>query len=68
MPINDDRIAMSIRLENELYVRLRDHALETGATHQGIVERAIKFYLDHITLVVRAPSSRDARRPASDTK
>jgi hypothetical protein len=47
MAANDDRIRLTVRVENPLYVKLRDHCFRIGATHNRVVEKAIAAYLDH---------------------
>lgn len=57
MGSNDERIAMTVRIENDLYVRMRDFAAQCGAPHNVIMEHALEFYLQHVKVVIKTPQT-----------
>ena len=47
MAANDDKIALTIRIQNELYYRLHKYTEKIGATHNGVVRVLIEDFLDN---------------------
>ena len=56
MPANDERIKLTVMVDNPLYIRMRDFALKANATHNALMEAALEFYLDHVQVLIKIPT------------
>ncbi len=48
-------IPFTVRLENALYFKLEEFARATGASRAGAIERAVEFFLCHVSVSIAKP-------------
>ena len=65
MASTDERITLTVRVENPLYIRMRDFALKANATHNALMEAALEFYLDHVQMLIKPPSRTEMQNAAT---
>jgi predicted transcriptional regulator len=53
MSAKSKSIAFTVRLENALYFKLEEFARATGASRAGAIERAVEFFLEHVSVATK---------------